>query len=167
MLFFAVGGGILFGMKRSALSSEMGEIEAKIVELVAAQFPDLPPSALEGDNKAFSTLLTVAGEVGERVSILESTVAGEPATLSLLKEISEAMPAPGDARVEVTNLTITEKSVVIKAKTTGFEAASTIEQALQDNERFKEATRGDEKKQRNGLTFSITIPMESDKKEEG
>ena len=55
----------------------------------------------------------------------------------------------------------------MKAKTTGYEAASTIEQAIQSKERFKEATRGDETKQRNGLTFSITIPMETKKDDEG
>ena len=166
LLFFAIGGVVLFGLKRSGIQGEISEVRSEMVEQVAAQFPDLPPSALEGGNKAFNTLLDVAGQVGERVSILESTVAGEPQTLSLLKELSEALPAPGDARVEVTNLTISETSIVMKAKTTGYEAASTIEQAIQSKERFKEATRGDETKQRNGLTFSITIPMETQKEDE-
>jgi hypothetical protein len=154
-------------MKRSGIHGEIGEVRSELIEQVAAQFPDLPPSALEGGNTAFNTLLDVAGKVGERVAVLESTVAGEPQTLSLLKELSEALPAPGDARVEVTNLTISETSIVMKAKTTGYEAASTIEQAIQSKERFKEATRGDETKQRNGLTFSITIPMETKKDDEG
>lgn len=166
LLFFAIGGAVLFGMKRSGIQGDINEVQSEIVEEVAAQFPELPQSALEGGNKAFNTLLDVAGKVGERVSILESTVAGEPQTLSLLKELSEALPAPGDARVEVTNLTISESSIVMKAKTTGYEAASTIEQAIQSKERFKEATRGDETKQRNGLTFSITIPMETQKDDE-
>ena len=105
LLFFAIGGAVLFGMKRSGIHGEIGEVRSELIEQVAAQFPDLPPSALEGGNTAFNTLLDVAGKVGERVAVLESTVAGEPQTLSLLKELSEALPAPGDARVEVTNLT--------------------------------------------------------------
>ena len=166
LVFFAIGGAVLFGMKRSGIQGDISEVRSEIVQEVAAQFPDLSPSALEAGNTAFTTLLGVAGEVGERVSVLESTVAGEPQILGLLKELSEALPAPGDARVEVTNLTISETSVVMKAKTTGYEAASTIEQAIQSKERFKDATRGDETKQRNGLTFSITIPMETKTEEE-
>lgn len=166
LVFFALGGMILYGMKRSNIQGDIGTIEDQIISEVVAQFPDLPASALEGDNKAFNTLLDVAGKVGGRVAVLESTVAGEPPTLSLLKELSEALPSPTDARVEVTNLTISETSVVMKAKTTGYEAASTIESAIQSNKRFEEATRGDEKKQRDGLTFSITIPLETSDEEE-
>lgn len=160
LAFFVVGGSVLYGMKRSGLNSEISVVQSEVVAEVAAQFPDLPPGALEGDGKAFNTLLAVASEVGERVDILESTVAGQPPTLKLLKELSEAMPSATDARIEVTGMTISESSVFLKAKTTGYEAAATIEQAIQSKERFKDATKGDEKKSGSGLSFSITIPLE-------
>jgi hypothetical protein len=161
LAFFVVGGSVLYGMKRSGLNGEISVVQSEVLAEVAAQFPDLPPGALEGDGKAFNTLLAVASEVGERVDILEATVAGQPPTLKLLKELSEAMPSATDARVEVTGITISESSVFLKAKTTGYEAAATIEQAIQSKERFKNATKGDEKKSGSGLSFSITIPLEN------
>jgi hypothetical protein len=161
LAFFVVGGSVLYGMKRSGLNGEISVVQSEVLAEVAAQFPDLPPGALEGDGKAFNTLLAVASEVGERVDILEATVAGQPPTLKLLKELSEAMPSATDARVEVTGMTISESSVFLKAKTTGYEAAATIEQAIQSKERFKNATKGDEKKSGSGLSFSITIPLEN------
>jgi Tfp pilus assembly PilM family ATPase len=167
LLVFMIGGSVLYGMKRSGLNAEIGGVHDQMVTEVAAQFPDLPPSALEGEGKAFNTLLAVASDVGERVSILESTVAAQPPTLSLLKELSDAMPSPSEARVEVTNMTISESSVYLKAKTTGYEAAATIEQAIQSKERFKNATKGDEKKSGSGLSFSITIPLDQGEEEEG
>jgi len=167
MLFFAIGGSVLYGMKRSGLGGEIGGVQDEIVTEVAAQFPDLTPSALEGDGKAFKTLLAVASEVGERVSVLESTVAGEPPTLSLFKALSEAMPSPTEARVEVTSMTISESSLFFKAKTTGYEAAAIIEQAIQSKDQFKDATKGDEKKSGSSFTFSITIPLDQGEEEEG
>lgn len=166
LLVFMIGGSVLYGMKRSGLNGQVADVQAQMVAEVAAQFPDLPPGALEGGGKAFSTLLAVASEVGERVSILEATVAAQPPTLSLLKELTEAMPTAGDARVEVTSMTISESSIFIKAKTTGYEAAATIEQAIQSRERFKNATKGDEKKSGSGLSFSITIPLDQGEEEE-
>jgi Tfp pilus assembly PilM family ATPase len=167
MLFFAIGGSVLYGMKRSGLKGEINTVQDEIIAEVAAQFPDLPPSALEGDGKAFTTLLAVASDVGERVNVLEGTAAGQPPTLLLIKELSEAMPSPSDARVEVTSMTISESSIYFKAKTTGYEAAATIEQAIQSKERFKDATKGDEKKSGSGLSFSITIPLDQGEEEEG
>jgi Tfp pilus assembly PilM family ATPase len=166
MLVFMIGGSVLYGMKRSGLSGEIADVQSQVVTEVAGQFPDLSPSALEGEGKAFNTLLAVASEVGERVRILEATVAAQPPTLGLLKELTEAMPSASDARVEVTSMTISESSIFIKAKTTGYEAAATIEQAIQSRERFKNATKGDEKKSGSGLSFSITIPLDQGEEEE-
>ena len=92
---------------------------------------------------------------------------GEPPTLLLLKEISDAMPTSDEVRIEVRELTISAASVRIRAETAGYEAAATIEQSLRENPRFKGARKGDEKKLGDGISFSITIPLGEESEEEG
>jgi hypothetical protein len=57
----------------------------------------------------------------------------------------------------------------MKAETDGFESATRIESSLQRTDRFKSAQKGDEKKSKDGVRFTITIPLgvESDAASEG
>jgi hypothetical protein len=64
-------------------------------------------------------------------------------------------------------MTLSRTSVRIKAETTGYEAAASIEQSLQRRARFKNTVKGDEKKLGDGISFSLTIPLDGDEKEEG
>ena len=55
----------------------------------------------------------------------------------------------------------------MKVETGGFEDAAKIESSLKANARFKQAQKGDEKKRREKVRFTITIPLEGDASEEG
>ena len=165
MLFFGLAGSVVFMQKRSDIQDQIRAVESDIVDVVSQQFPDFPRSTFEGKDRAHKHLFRVAMDVGGRLEILEGTVSGQPPTLSLLRDLSEAMPDASDARIAVTNMTISEKSIFLKAKTTNFDTAATIEKSLQSHARFKNAKKGDENKS-GELSFSITIPLEDEPTEE-
>ena len=87
--------------------------------------------------------------------------------LTALQEISESLPSHKDAVVDVNDLTINETGITIRAETSGYEAAATIESALQANERFANAKKGEETKKGSKLHFAISIPFEAQEEEEG
>ena len=94
-----------------------------------------------------------------RVSLLSTAFRGEPPMLGMLKALSEAMPPPDQATIDVTELQIGEKTISMRAETGGFEEASRIEAALQNSERFKEARKADEKKVGEKVVFNLSIPL--------
>ena len=165
MLFFGLAGTVVYMQKRGEIQDQIQDVRSEMVEVVAQQFPDFPRSTFEGKDRAHKHLFNVSMDVRDRLDILEGTVSGQPPTLSLLRDLSEAMPEASEARIAVTNMTISEKSIFLKAKTTNFDTAATIEKALQSHERFKNAKKGDENKS-GELSFSITIPLE-DKEKDG
>jgi general secretion pathway protein L len=148
-----------FALKHHTLQGELTTLNGDIVDEVQELFPDLTRDTLEAEGFAFNLLLSAAGDVGARLELLDQTVQEGAPTLELIRALSQAMPSHEDARVEVTELTISESSVTLKAKTTGYEAAAVIEQALQDNG-FDGAERGSDQRLGTGLTFVITIPRE-------
>ena len=66
-------------------------------------------------------------------------------------------------------MVISKTSINLKAETDGFQTATEIEQALKQHPRFKQAQKADEKSMRDGIRFSIIIPLEieEDEEEEG
>jgi hypothetical protein len=95
-----------------------------------------------------------------RVETLASTLNPQPPTLTVLKELHEAMPSAGDAKIDVRELTISEAALSFEADTDGYESASEIEASLQNSERFSGASKGDEKKVGDSVRFSMTVPFE-------
>ena len=61
---------------------------------------------------------------------------------------------------------MTPQSINLKAVTDGYDAAANIESALGSNVRFKGARKGNEKKTRLGISFTVTIPLEDDDTED-
>ena len=94
-----------------------------------------------------------------RVEAMGSILSDEPPTTTILTDLTENVPPPEQARIAVSELSISETTITMKAETDGFETATRIETALQKNERFKAAQKGDEKKSRDGVRFTITIPL--------
>ena len=68
--------------------------------------------------------------------------------------------------IDVNDLTINESGITIKAETSGYEAAATIESAIQSNERFKSAKKAEETKKGDKLHFAISIPFDVEETEE-
>ena len=97
---------------------------------------------------------------------LRAAIRGEPPTLTLLREFSEAMPPPEEAKIDVKEMTLSETAISVKASTDGYEQAAKIEASLQNAARFKGAAKGDEKKKGDKVEFNLTIPLETGEEEQ-
>jgi general secretion pathway protein L len=152
--------------QRSALSGEIGAVEDEIGAVVAETFPEADPKVLGDPSMAVAIMQEGTLSTAQKVEALKSSIRGEPPSLTLLKEISDAMPSPEDATIDVRELTLSENVVTISAETDGYEAAARIEASLQNSERFQHAAKGDEKKRGDKVQFEISIPMGVDDQEE-
>ena len=147
--------------------AEIADMDQQIAEVVASAFPDgEAPAAFDTPDDALLTLQTRTIETSERIALLGSIVSGEPPTITTLNQLSNALPEPSAVRIDVSELTVNENSINMKAETDGYDAAATIETSIQANQRFKQARKGDEKKGRNGIRFSVTISLKDETEEE-
>lgn len=154
-----VAGAALFGVRWWDARQRLAELDTEIGSVAAAALPDVPLEALTDAETTLGLLKAEVTDTQDRVAVLGATVSGVPPTLELLKRVSERMPAPKDARIDVRELTLSEQSVSFKAETDSYESAARIEEALQSDPSFKEASKADEKKVGEGLSFSVTIPL--------
>ena len=166
-LMFCVVGTALFGVRFVQYQAEIGQVEDEIAASLLEAFPEVSEDKANDPTMARAIMLEKTTEVVEKVDALGATVGGEPPTLVTLKEISEALPKADEAKVDVKELTISNTGVSMKAETTGYEAAASIEAGLRDNERFKAAKKADEKKLGDGISFSLSIPFEDDTEVDG
>ncbi len=157
-----VAGLALFGLRWWDASQRLAELETEINSVAAAAMPDTPLAAFTDPTTTLGLLKDQVTSTQERVDALGATVSGVPPTLETLKRISERMPAPRDARIDVREITLSEQSVSFKAETDSYESAARIEEALKTDPAFKEARKADEKKSGEALTFSVTIPLASE-----
>ena len=166
MVVFCAAAVVMFGVRYQQLSAAVETLDGQIAGEVQGAFPGVADSAVSTPMAARAVVVEKSSEAITRVESLGSVVGGEPPILTLVKEISQGLPPTSEARVEVTELKLSDKSVQLKAQTTGFEAAAAIETSLKRNERFVAAIKGDEKKRGDELTFTITIPLEVEDEEE-
>ncbi len=152
--------------QRSALTGEIETVEAEIGRVVGDTFPAADRGVLDDPTMAVAIMQEGTLSTAQKVQALQASIRGEPPSLTLLKEISEAMPSPDDATVDVRELILSESVVTIKAETDGYEAAAKIEASLQRASRFQHATKGDEKKRGDKVQFDISIPLGIDDPEE-
>ena len=152
-----------FIYSHQATKAEMMALDQQISEVVASAYPDGDaPVAFDSPDDALMAIQMRTIETMERIELLGSIVSGKPPTVTTLNQLSSALPDPSSARIDVSELTINENSINIKAETDGYDAAATIESSLQANTKFKQARKGDEKKNRNGIQFSVTISLEDE-----
>ena len=160
MLVVGVG---WFGYRYSQLSADLSEIEDQITAEVKATFPDLPDSVAGDPTTALAVVNEETAAATQRVESLGSILSDTPPTLSMLRRVSEGVPAHGDARLDVEELTITRSSITFEAETDSYEDATEIEAALQRVAGFSGAKKGDENKNRQDkIDFKITIPLDTD-----
>ncbi|MBN1336864.1 MAG: hypothetical protein JXB39_12980 [Deltaproteobacteria bacterium] len=160
--FFLLAGGVLWAVQHQRLGGQKRVVEQNITDTVAQAFPDIEPSRLEDPSMAVAILQERALATAERVDALRQAVLGEPPTLVLLKDLSQAMPPPEEARIDVKELTISANALSMKAETDGYDSAARIEASLQRSSRFEGATKGDEKKTGDHILFSVTVPLSSE-----
>lgn len=156
-----------FAFRVAALNAEVAGVEDEIAEAVVAVFPDVDRGKLDDPSMAVAIMQEKTLETTAWVETLGSIVNDQPPTLTMLERISQNVPPPNEARIDVSELSVNPGSITIKAETDGYEAAAKIETALQAAPGFKDANKGDEKKVREEVRFTITIPLESDETEAG
>jgi Tfp pilus assembly PilM family ATPase len=168
LALFMVGGVALFGYRTYQLNAEVAALESEIADVVVGTFPDVSRSKVEGSTStAMAIMQEKTAETTAQVDALGSVISDEPPVLGTLKEISQGMPSHSTAVLDVTELSISSGTISMKVETGGFEDAAKIESSLKGNARFKQAQKGDEKKRREKVRFTITIPLEGDESEEG
>lgn len=167
LFFFAVAGTGLFLWRTIELRGKVAEVEDQIAALVLASFPEADPTVARDPAMARVLVVEQAATVADNVKTLESAVAGEPPVLTLLKDLSAAMPPADQVRIELSDLTISESAVKLKADIGDLEQAAAVESALRKVEAFKGAQKGDEQNVRGEWTFTVTIPRETPAQEEG
>lgn len=152
----------MFVVRAVQLERQLSALDAEIAQAVADTFPgEIDPAKVDSTSKALAIMTEKSLEVTTRVEALGSILTDEPPTVTLLRDLSQAMPAHSDARIDVDELALNSTAITIKAETDGYEAAARIESSLQATARFKGARKGDEKKARGGgISFTVTIPRQ-------
>ena len=155
-----------FWTQKSAINNEVEKLNADIVTQVQTTMPDLPASILSSPSTVASLMQEEIATSTQKLDKLGSITADEPPVLTLVKNISESLPPHAQARIDVSEMVISKASINLKAETDGFQTATEIEQTLKQNPKFKQAQKADEKSMRDGIRFSIIIPLEATESEE-
>ena len=155
-----------FWMELSSINKEVASLEEDLVTQIQQTMPDLPTSVMSNPSTVVSLMQEEITVATDKLDKLGSITADEPPTLTLVKAISEGMPSHDKARIDVNEMVISKTSINLKAETDGFQTATEIEQALKQHPRFKQAQKADEKSMRDGIRFSIIIPLEVESTEE-
>jgi general secretion pathway protein L len=167
-----IGGGIAMGLgvlmcmgfvawKVMQTNARLAEIDTQIAEVVASVYQgELDADEVGDHDEALKKLQLKALETMELIQLLGPAVALAPPTVSTMHDLSLAMPPSSKARIDVRELTISQKSLNIDAETDTYDSASTIEASIQAHQRFSQATKGDDKKVRDGIRFTISIPLQ-------
>jgi len=159
-----LAGTIMFGVRTVQLDRQLKALDGQISDAVVQTFPgEVGPDQVGTPSQALAIMTEKTAEVNARVEALGGIISSEPPTVSLLRDLSQSMPPPGEARIDVSELSLTDATITLKAETDGYEAATRIESSLQAADRFKGARKGDEKKTRGGaITFTVTIPRDAE-----
>jgi Tfp pilus assembly PilM family ATPase len=156
LAFFALASLGLFAWRYQQLSEELGQRHARTQELVQQIVPDADPSsAVEG--RAVTAVADKVTDAKARAQAFERS--DLPPTVDVIARLSEAFPPKGQGTVDVTELTVTPENVSFNAEADGYTSAAAVEEALRKVEAFREATKGNEKKNREKVNFTVTIPL--------
>ena len=125
--------------------------------------PDYPTP--EDSETALTQVNAEVVDLNERIQNLEKLFPKEPPVLSKIKAFSTHLPSPSEARIDVTEMTISKTSINVRAETDQFEQATLIVQELQKYPAFSEAQKADEKNAAKGIRFNIVIPLNAQQEE--
>ena len=163
LIAFLVAGLGLFGWQSYKTAAARDAVEAQIAQLVIESWPAVADPARAHDP---SIALAIATEqiTAERAQLdaLNGVISDAPPTLNILRELSDGVPMPADAKVDVTELSILPEAISLKIDTDGFESATKIENSLKERPLFVNATGGDSKKVGDIVRFTVTIPLQAE-----
>lgn len=164
---FAVAALVMFAVQFRSLAVEQRDTEARIHDLIAETFPEVPRGSISSIEGAAALARQMRDDAAHRAQILARGGAGIPPTIDLLATLTQAFPPHPGTKVEVERLTITPAQISFDAETDGYASSAQVEAQLQSHPRFQSATKGQETRLGNGrVKFPITIPL-GDAEEEG
>jgi Tfp pilus assembly PilM family ATPase len=169
VLLSFVGGLGYFSYQYNATLKHLAALDTQLAETVASVYDEgMEGPTFETPDEALEAIQERTRATSERIALLGSIVDGSPPVVSTLSQLSNALPEPSTARIDVRELNLSRQNISFKAETDGYDAAANIEASLAANQRFKRAKKGDEKKTRNGIQFTMSIPLgEAETGEEG
>ncbi|MDG1481709.1 MAG: pilus assembly protein PilM [Myxococcota bacterium] len=157
-----------FAFRYAQLSTELSSTDAEIQTLALSTFPgEITEDDVMDASDALAVMQLKSTEAAVRVDALGSILSDVPPTLSMLRQLSDAMPPHSDTRIDVREMSISSTSITMKAEADGYEDAAKVETSLQSVEAFKNAKKGEEKRYQESIRFSVTIPLETPDTEEG
>lgn len=163
-LFVAIVG--FSGYQFYKLSSALATTQADIDALMAQTVPDADPTTYADNTRAKALLKERMEDAKTRAAMLGA--AGVPPTVDKLSALTTAFPPANQVVVDVSDLTITPDNISFTAETDGYAGSAAIEDALKRFDRFASATKGSEKKNKDKVQFTMSIPLgDTAKKEAG
>ncbi|TNE85443.1 MAG: hypothetical protein EP330_25505 [Deltaproteobacteria bacterium] len=162
---FMLAAAAVFVLQYSQIYSEQSEMDALIRDYTVRTFDGVTASQITDSTRAVALAAAVTEDAAQRARVLGS-VDGKPPTIDLLHGITNAFPKPDEVTVDVSELYITPSTVTLDAEVDGYTEAAAVEAALKSDKRFAEASKGEDKRKREKVLFTITIPL-SDDGEEG
>jgi Tfp pilus assembly PilM family ATPase len=139
------------------LSSALASIDADIQTLLQANLPDADPAAYASRTQATGLLSEKLKDARTRASMLTAT--DVPPTVDKVYALSNAMPPSSEVVIDVSDLTITPDNISFTAETDGYSGSSAVEEALKKVEDFSQAAKGSEKKSKEKVQFTMSIPL--------
>ncbi len=157
LVFFLAAVVIMFVFQYQSLTSELHEVEARVVEEVASAFPDLEPEDISSGSMAVAVMQDGMFEA-QKVAAAIGDDSGVPPTIDMLYQLSNSFPPAGQVTVDVDKLTLAPNAIDIDAETTDFGSVAQIEASLKRVPAFAAAAKGNENKNSKGkITFTIGI----------
>ncbi len=150
---------VLSALQISDAQGQLDELNKRLADVVQRTFEDVEASEVSSPTDAMRIMTERSTLATDRVALLGGLATGVPLMLDNLKVLSERMPPPAIARIDVRELTMTEASITFKAETDSYDSASKISDALKSDSRFSQASRGEDKKVGDAVSFVMTIPL--------
>jgi hypothetical protein len=149
---------VLSAVQYQRLSSRQAEIEQRYKDAVVGALPGVEPSVVRDGNTA-KALMTESLDLARKRAMALDRSGLAPPTVDVLHALTLAFPPHPEVTVDVSELTITPESVSFTAETDGYASAAAVEEALQASPRFSQATKGNERKSRDKVSFTMSVPL--------
>ncbi|MEC7984503.1 MAG: hypothetical protein VX278_05030 [Myxococcota bacterium] len=152
-----------FGYNYMTLRRELNTLNSDALAIFTESLPEFPVP--EDSETALTLVNAEVLEKTEQIQSLQKLFPKEPPVLSKIQAFSSHLPSHTQARIDVTEMTISKTSINVRAETDQFEQATLIVQELQKYALFSEAQKADEKNAAKGIRFNIVIPLNAQQEE--
>ena len=147
----------LFVVQYRSLAAEQATLEARIKKVVTDSFPDVSAGSLRDGTTAMAIMNERTTDATARSEIL-AQASEIPPIIDRIYALNKALPPPEQVRVEFSDMKVTPNTISFTAETDGYATAATVEESMQKVPRFKDATKSGDRKVRDKVSFTVSIP---------